>query len=176
MRKGNRAGFLSSNSSPLQPCALVNRAWLAIQYRYAPPVRGAGAECFALFIGSPCGFAWAPFPLAGGLCSPSAYPRNFCCSAFALTGQKFVRMRAARSHPHGARILMQAYRMQTATHDFPQNSQNFPKIPIISHKGGKARLPFLNQNALYQTAGGNLHTTETSHPAIEKGRFFCFCS
>ena len=30
-------------------------------------------------------------------CSPSAHPRNFCCSAFALSGQKFIRMRAARS-------------------------------------------------------------------------------
>ena len=67
-------------------------------------------------------------------------------------------------------------RFPTNSHKFPQNSHRFPKIPIISHKGGKARLPFLNQNALYQTAGGNLHTTETSHPAIEKGRFFCFCS
>ena len=30
-------------------------------------------------------------------CSPSAHPRNYCCSAFALSGQKFIRMRAARS-------------------------------------------------------------------------------
>ena len=30
-------------------------------------------------------------------CSPSAHPRNFCCSAFALNGQKYIRMRAARS-------------------------------------------------------------------------------
>ena len=40
---------------------------------------------------------------AVGLCSPTVHPRNFCCSAFALNAQKFIHIRAARSHPHGAR-------------------------------------------------------------------------
>ena len=40
---------------------------------------------------------------AVGLCSPTVHPRNFCCSAFALNAQKFIHIRAARSHPCGAR-------------------------------------------------------------------------
>ena len=40
---------------------------------------------------------WQSFRSLAAYCSPSAHPRNFCCSAFALSGQKFIRMRAARS-------------------------------------------------------------------------------
>ena len=45
-----------------------------------------------------------PFPLRmTAFARPPLAPRNFHCSAFALIGQKFARMRTARSHPHGAR-------------------------------------------------------------------------
>ena len=40
---------------------------------------------------------WQSFRSLAAYCSPSAHPRNFCCSAFALNGQKYIRMRAARS-------------------------------------------------------------------------------
>ena len=81
-------GEKTSSFSPLTPLSGLSRAtpmFLGLSRRIiAPALRGATA----------CGVLSTSL---AAYCSVSAHPRNCCCSAFALSGQKFIRMRPARS-------------------------------------------------------------------------------
>ena len=81
-------GEKTSSFSPLTPLSGLSRATpepLGLSRRIiAPALRGATA----------CGVLSTSL---AAYCSVSAHPRNCCCSAFALSGQKFIRMRPARS-------------------------------------------------------------------------------